>query len=158
MGQSVPDINQLAHIEAIKQLKHRYIRCMTHSLWDELETILTEDIQASYSDGKYAFDGREALLKFLRESHDVNSKALGFWHVTMPEISITSNNSASGTWAMYHFYLDKNNNYQVEMFAYYHDKYSLDDDGWKISETGYQRVMEQHFNRKDFDPLTLVLG
>ena len=33
-------VQQLLDLEAIKTLKHRYIRCMTQSRWDELETLL----------------------------------------------------------------------------------------------------------------------
>ena len=61
-------IQKLEDIEAIKQLKHAYFRCMTLSLRDELKTLLTEDVETSYSDRKYVFNSREALLDFLIDS------------------------------------------------------------------------------------------
>ena len=62
-------INRLEDLEAIKNLKHAYLRCMTSSLRDELRDLLTEDVVTSYSDGKYVFDSRDALLEFLIDSN-----------------------------------------------------------------------------------------
>lgn len=38
-------VRQLLDIEAIKTLKHRYIRSMTMSQWALMESLLTEDVQ-----------------------------------------------------------------------------------------------------------------
>lgn len=79
---AVESLQQLLDIEAIKILKHRYIRFMTLSRWNEFEELLTPDISASYSDGKYVFSERTTLMRFLRDSHDASATAvLGFWPV-----------------------------------------------------------------------------
>ena len=101
-------IARLLDLEAIKTLKHRYIRYMTQSRWDELEGLMTEDVSTSYSDGKYAFSNRADLLRFLRDSHDAaQTHILGYWHVTMPEIEFSTRDEATGIWAMYHFHLQQ---------------------------------------------------
>ena len=152
-------LQRLLDIEAIKTLKHRYIRCMTHSLWDELEDLLTPDIEASYSDGKYSFSGRDSLMAFLRGAHDAaTTQVLGFWHVTMPEIELFGADEAQGLWAMYHFYLDKRDMQQLEMFAYYRDTYRRNDGRWRIARTGYARVMEQTLDRNGVPGLQLHIG
>lgn len=152
-------IARLLDLEAIKTLKHRYIRYMTQSRWDELEGLMTEDVSTSYSDGKYAFGNRADLLRFLRDSHDAaQTHILGYWHVTMPEIEFSSRDEANGIWAMYHFFLDKHSQQQLEMFAYYEDSYRRTNDRWLIARTGYRRVMEQSFNRRELPGLELLVG
>lgn len=152
-------LRRLLDLEAIRTLKHRYIRCMTQSRWDEMATLLTPDVKTAYSDGKYSFDNRADLMTFLRGAHDASrTHVLGYWHVTMPEISFVSDNEATGIWAMYHFYLDKPAAEQQEMFAYYEDRYLRRGDDWLISATGYRRVMEQAFSRRDLPSMQLVAG
>lgn len=152
-------IARLLDLEAIRKLKHRYIRCMTQSRWDELEQLMTEDVQTSYSDGKYSFCNRTELMRFLKGSHDASeTQVLGFWHVTMPEIEFTGPDEATGIWAMYHFYLDKSSSQQLEMFAYYHDTYRREQGEWRIARTGYRRVMEQSLDRRDVPGLQLLVG
>jgi len=142
-------LEDLMELEAIKSLKYRYIRCMTLSLWDELETLLTEDAYSAYSDGKYIFEGRAKLMDFLRNQHGGEiPSSLGYWQVGMPEIALNSPTSAAGVWGMYHYYLDKQSDQQLEMFCYYEDEYRKQNGDWRISRTGYQRVMEQTLDRK----------
>lgn len=152
-------LQRLVDLEEIKTLKHRYIRYMTRSLWDELEEILAPDVEASYSDGKYTFAGRDSLMAFLRGAHDLaTTQVLGFWHVTMPEIELHGTDEAHGIWAMYHFYLDKAELQQLEMFAYYDDTYHRIDGRWRIARTGYARVMEQTLDRRQLPALALQVG
>ena len=152
-------LRRLLDLEAIRTLKHRYIRCMTQSRWDEMEALLTPDVKTSYSDGKYSFDNRDDLMTFLRGAHDASqTHVLAYWHVTMPEITLTSSTGAKGIWAMYHFYLDKPALQQQEMFAYYEDRYVKQGDTWLIAATGYRRVMEQSFSRRDLPSAELLAG
>lgn len=148
-------IQRLNDIEAIKQLKYRYVRAMTYSDWNALEQTLTEDVQTSYSDGKYTFNSREEVLNLLRSSHDHSlNNIIAYWHVTMPIIEITGPDSATGSWGMYHRYIDRGErNSEEEQFAFYDDEYVRTAEGWKISRTGYQRIMEQAFNRSDIASL-----
>lgn len=148
-------LQRLNDIEAIKQLKYRYVRAMTYSDWNALEQTLTENVQTSYSDGKYTFNSREEVLNLLRSSHDHSlNNVIAYWHVTMPIIEITGPDSATGSWGMYHRYIDRGErNIQEEQFAFYEDEYVRTGDGWKISRTGYQRIMEQDFNRGDIPSL-----
>lgn len=153
------DITYLLDLEAIKQLKYRYIRCMTLSQWDELESLLTADVYSSYSDGTYVFEGREALMTFLRGQHGGEEhSSLGYWQVGMPEIELTSETTATATWGMYHYFLDKRSDGQLEMFCYYADEYRKEDGQWRICRTGYQRVMEQALDRTAAGGFTLNVG
>ena len=53
----------LVEIELIKRLKYRYMRCLDQKLWDEMAACLADEAIASYSAGKYEFEGREAILR-----------------------------------------------------------------------------------------------
>ena len=151
-------VQQLLDLEAIRTLKHRYIRCMTQSRWDELETLLAPDVEASYSDGKYVFSDRATLMGFLRQQDPSGVPQLSYWHVTMPEITLHAPDRASGIWAMYHFHLQKKQQQQLEMFAYYSDEYRKLDGRWLIARTGYERVMEQSLDRSTLPALQLLVG
>ncbi|MBN49077.1 MAG: bile acid 7-alpha dehydratase [Spongiibacteraceae bacterium] len=148
-------IQRLTDIEAIKTLKYRYVKAMTYSDWDALEATLIESVETSYSDGKYTFNNREDVLNLLRSSHNhAMHNIIAYWHVTMPIIEITSDNTATGSWGMYHRYIDRGErNVEEEQFAFYEDEYLRTDEGWKISKTGYRRVMEQGFERGDIASL-----
>ena len=149
------EIRRLSDIEAIKQLKYRYVRAMSYSDWDALEATLTEDVQTSYSDGKYTFHSREEVLNLLRSSHGEGLHTIiAYWHVTMPIIDITGDDTATGSWGMYHRYIDRGErDIEEEQFAFYEDEYRRTAEGWKISRTGYQRIMEQGFQRSDLPSL-----
>jgi len=153
------EIERIKDVEAIKCLKYSYIRAMTLSLWDELEGLLTEDVSTSYSDGKYSFEGRDALMQFLRASHDAEqSPAVGVWQVTMPEITLTSDSTAKGIWGMSHYYIHKEAQSALLMFVYYYDDYVKIQGEWKLKKTGYRRVIEEEWSRKDLPSLKLNVG
>jgi hypothetical protein len=144
-------VQQLLDLEAIRTLKHRYIRCMTQSRWDELETLLAPGVEASFSD-------RASLMGFLRQQDPAGVPQLSYWHVTMPEITLHAPDRASGIWAMYHLHLRKIEQQQLEMFAYYRDEYRKVDGRWLIARTGYERVMEQSLDRSSLPGLQLLVG
>ena len=62
------ELQVLKDIEAIKQLKGKYFRCLDCKLWDELAECFTEDATTSYSGGKLSFKGRDAIMKFFRDN------------------------------------------------------------------------------------------
>ncbi|MFT5574814.1 MAG: bile-acid 7alpha-dehydratase [Bermanella sp.] len=151
-------VQRLNDIEAIKTLKYRYVKAMTYSDWDALKATLVEDVETSYSDGKYTFKSREEVLKLLRSSHsDAMHNIIAYWHVTMPVIDIISATTATGSWGMYHRYIDRGErDVEEEQFAFYEDEYLRTNEGWKISKTGYKRVMEQGFGRGDIASLKFM--
>ncbi len=141
-------VARLQDIEDIKSLKHRYFRAMTFVDYDLLKETLTEDVVTSYSDGEYVFEDREKLLRFLIDSHDPDGKIIAWWMAGMPEITLESPTAATGIWAMYHSYYDRGREFVDEMFVYYDDAYRKEDGVWKISRTGYKRVLNQILDRR----------
>lgn len=151
------DIQSLKDIEAIKTLKHKYIRTMTLGLWDELDQLITDDVTTTYSDGKYTFSGKKEVMDFLISAHAKDSGMISTWLVGAPEIELTSASTATGTWAFQNHTVIKPAQANLEMFAYYSDDYVKVDGQWRICKTGYQRIIEQEMSRKDIPSLKLTM-
>lgn len=141
-------MNRLEAVEAIKQLKYRYFRLLDCKLWDELGGCFTEDATAAYDDGRYSFQGREAILGFLHGalgSHDVVS----VHHGHNPEIVVRDENHAEGCWALADYLIFREANTRLRGAAYYRDEYVRIDGAWKIAHTGYTRLFEEMWAGKD---------
>ena len=61
-------IRVIEDIEAIKKLKAKYFRCVDKKLWEEMETVLTEDAVADYGMGIELLQGRKAIIEFLKKN------------------------------------------------------------------------------------------
>ena len=141
-------LQELLEIEAIKQLKYRYIRAIDEKLWDQMEECFTEDATSSYSGGKYAFEGRDAIMQFLTESMDRDS-FLSSHRVHHPEIELQGESNATGIWALDDYVIDTKHELTIHGAAFYRDEYVKVDGDWKIKHTGYERTFEQMKPRKD---------
>lgn len=142
-------------IDAIKQLKYRYARILGLARFAELPPLFCEDVTASYGDGKYVLEGREALVKFLCDAHH---HVHHLWHMTMPEIVLTGPDSATGTWGMIHYALMRGSHDQINLYGYYSDEYRRVDGRWRIKHTGYTTVLNQTISGPDNPSLTIELG
>lgn len=141
-------VQELLEIEAIRQLKYRYIRAIDEKLWDLMEECFVPEATCSYSGGKYAFEGRDAILKFLTDSMD-KPTFLSSHRVHHPEIVLTGETSARGTWALDDYVIEEEYGVTIHGAAFYRDEYVKVDGAWKIKHTGYERTFEQMQARKD---------
>ena len=136
------DPEQLVELELIKRLKYRYIRCLDLKLFDEIGECFIEDATASYGGGAYTYDGRDAIVAFLRGSMG-STKMLTSHKVHHPEISLTAFDKATGVWALDDVVLLTDMGLTVRGSAYYTDEYVKVDGEWRIEHTGYKRVYEE---------------
>ena len=148
-------VQHLLDIEAIKTLKHRYFRFMTFRDYDALEALLTEDVETSYSDGKYSFDDRSALITFLRDAMVESEGNTVYWMAGMPEITLTGADRATGVWAFSHYHFMAKIGQVNELLAYYDDEYRREDGQWRIARTGYRVVLDR-FIPRDAVPYRVV--
>ena len=132
----------LVELEAIKRLKYKYVRCLDQKLWDDIVDCFIEDAVASYSGGKYHFEGRDAIVKFLVESMGADD-FLSAHRVTQPEIDLVDDDHATGTWALVDEVLVKEHGVRVRGAAFYRDEYVKVDGQWRIARTGYERTYEE---------------
>lgn len=135
-------MSELAEIEAIKQLKYKYFRCLDSKKWEEMAECFTADARTWYDSGKYSFDGIEAIMQFLRDSlSDPDIISLHQGH--HPEISITGRAAARGVWYLEDRLYFTKQNMMLWGAAFYEDEYVKVDDRWKIKSTGYHRTFEE---------------
>src|ERR1700733_6878069 len=93
-------IERLHEIEEIRQVKHRYLRCVDLKLWDEIGDTLTES--ATLDTGTSAFGklgeitGRAEIVAFFRAR--LGSAMLTGHTATQPEITVDGDD-ATGVWA-----------------------------------------------------------
>ena len=143
------------NLEAIKRLKYKYLRCLDLKRWDELAECFSEDATSAYSGGKFAFEGRDAIMDFLRKAMGADS-FLSSHTVHHPEIEFTSETTATGTWALRDVVIETNADIVIRGAAFYEDEYVKQGGEWKIRSTGYQRTYEETLSRADIPSLKLT--
>jgi hypothetical protein len=149
-------IQALEDTAAIERLKHRYWRCLDLKLWDELAGCFAEDATVDYGDGKYRFRGVEAIMRFLREALGQQRGSIGIHHGHHPEIELTGETTARGTWALYNYLFNAAEKRGVRIGAFYHDEYVKVRGTWKIKHTGYREVFHEEWSREDLPSLRLL--
>ena len=134
------DASTLTELYAIERLKYRYLRCVDLKLWDEIGECFTTDATASYAGGNLEFEGRDAIVEFLRGALTTQLTSHKCHH---PEIDFTGPDSARGVWALEDVVIDAKAGYTIRGAAYYTDDYVKVDGHWLIRHTGYKRVYEE---------------
>jgi hypothetical protein len=147
-------MSDLEEIEAIKRLKYKYMRSVDEKSWDELRETLAEDASCAYSGGKYAFDGRDAVMGFLVESMQRDT-FLSSHRVTQPEIDLVSDTTATGIWALEDTVIDLQFDITLRGSAFYRDTYVKQGGQWLIQHTGYVRTFEEVQPRKPVEGLVV---
>jgi hypothetical protein len=146
----------LVEIELIKRLKYRYLRNLDQKLWDDMESCFTPDATARYGGGLYEFDGRDAIMEFLRTS--MGSETMLTSHrCHHPEIDLDGPDRATGTWALEDVVVLTDVAVTVQGAAFYEDRYVKDAAaGWLIAHTGYRRTYEEIMPRASIEGLRLT--
>lgn len=147
--------DDLVEIERIKRLKYRYLRDLDQKLWDDLATLFTADASASYGGGAYMFEGRDAIMDFLRTSMGATTM-LTSHRCHHPEIDVTGTGEATGVWALEDTVVLVDHNITISGAAFYTDRYALVDSDWRIAHTGYKRTYEELFPRASIKGLQLT--
>jgi hypothetical protein len=135
-------MDDLHEIEAIKRLKYRYMRCLDQKRWDEIRDCFVDDATAAYSGGKYAFEGRDAIVGFFAQAMG-SPGFLSSHRVGHPEIELTGPDTATGTWALDDTVVDVDRGITLRGAAFYTDRYVKVGGAWKIAHTGYERTFEE---------------
>ena len=142
-------VQELAAIEAIKRLKARYQRAVDTKDWALMRSLLAPDARSVYSDGKHAYEGRDAIVEFLADPRGLGNPAIvSMHHAHTPEIEITGETTARGTWYLEDFVITAlpsdwaPNGTVMHGTGIYHDEYVKADGEWLIQQTGYERIFE----------------
>ena len=149
----------LVEIHAIERLKYAYLRCLDQKLWDEIAECFTPDAHAAYSGGGYSFDGRDAIVDFLRRS--MGAETFHSSHkMHHPEIDLTGPDTATGVWALEDIVVLTGEGgaggVTIRGAAFYTDQYVKLDGQWRIKHTGYKRTYEEIQSREGVPGLRLT--
>jgi hypothetical protein len=134
--------DDLVELELLKRLKYKYVRCLDQKLFDEIGECFVEEATASYGGGAYTYEGRDAIIGFLRTSMG-STKMLTSHKVHHPEIELTGPTTATGVWALDDTVVLSDLSLTVRGAAYYTDDYVKVGGEWRIRHTGYKRVYEE---------------
>lgn len=136
------DIQRLMDIEAIKQLKHAYFRCLDTCNLDEFAELFTENVHIHYVGGLYEWklDSKEEMLSMIKQSF--HREAVGHHNAHTPEIQMLSETEATGIWYFCDNMYLLNHQYHVTGSGIYYDKYEKVGSRWFISSTQYRRIYE----------------
>jgi len=134
-------VGKLKQIEAIKQLKYRYMRCLDSKLWDEMREVFSDDAVSHYDQGRHAFECPDAIIGFLRDTLG-RPGVVSLHQVHHPEIEILNDREAKGTWYLHDFVLEFRRQQQITGTAFYRDTYVKRDGRWKIRSTEFERIYE----------------
>ena len=137
-----------ADIEAIKQVKYRYLRALDTKHWDDFTDTLAEDIQADYGPSigeELHFTNRNDLVDYMRAALGPN--VITEHRVTHPEI-IVAGDTATGSWYLQDRVIVPEVDFMLIGAAFYRDEYRRTKDGWKISVTGYDRTYDATMSLK----------
>jgi hypothetical protein len=127
---------------AVCELKYRYLRFLDSKDWAALGTLLTDDCVSDYAAGTHHYEGRDAILGFLRDSLPPTRLTVHQCH--HPEITIAADGrSATGIWSLSDVVIDVEHGFTIRGSSFYDDTYVRTDAGWLISHTGYERIYEE---------------
>jgi hypothetical protein len=136
------DIQRLMDLEAIRQLKYAYFRCIDTANLEELATLFHEDVRVHFKGGSYEWQltGRDEYVANIGASF--NQKAVGHHNGHHPEIQLLSDTEATGIWYLADNMWILNHGFFTSGTALYWDRYEKVDGRWLIRETCYERLYE----------------
>ncbi len=135
----VGEVAAIQAFERIRSLKHRYLRAVDTKDWMLLESTLAADCRFDFGDGERKFSSRDEFLRFQRDT--LSSTEIVSMHVAFqPEIELEGTESASGRWALFSEVRLSEGAIVNRQFAFYDDRYRLEQGDWVIASTRYRRV------------------
>ena len=150
MTSRTPSPDDLASIEAIKQLKARYFRLLDTKQWSAWGEVFAEDAVMDVSDDTGSEEtglvhGRDRIVKAVsgmladaRTVHDGHT----------PEIQLTDADHATGIWAMrdpVDFAAEGDPPRGIRGAGWYFEDYECEDGRWRITSMRLERLRVDRF-------------
>ena len=155
-------VEQLLDIEEIRQVKHRYLRCVDLKLWDEIGDTLTEcailDTGTSAFGKLVEISGRPEIVAFF--SAKLGPAMLTGHTATQPEISVDGD-TATGIWSYRETVLSTRHRIVIAGTGFCEERYERCADArWRIARIGYLRSYEAMASLDDLPSfkVTAALG
>ncbi len=138
------DIQRLMDMEAIKQLKYAYFRCVDTCNLEELATLFHDDVSVHFVGGTYEWkvQGKQQYVDNIAMSF--SKEAVGQHNAHHPEIQMLSPTEATAMWYLADNMWILNHNAKTGGTALYWDRYLKVDGRWLIKDTRYERIYEMN--------------
>lgn len=146
-------ITRLEDIEEIRSLQAKYQRCLDIRDFDGLAECFAEDVVSSYGNGSMSYEGRDAVLDFLRGAMTLKMPSSHLIHGG--EIDVKDTSTASAKWYLEDFLLHRKYKLKLHGAAIYDVDYIKSDGRWQIKSIGYKRCYEYFEFRGLINRLTL---
>lgn len=127
-------IQRLEDIEAIKQLKARYLHACDKKDLQSIERCFPDSEVIIDYGAIGRFEHRSQLIEVFT-TMAVNTQVIDAHHGQNPQISIESQSIASAIWDLYFFQVNPENQQLTQLTGTYHDKYQKVAGEWLITET-----------------------
>jgi len=132
----------LWEIEQIKQLKARYFRFVDTRDWDGVISLFSPDCDLHST----LFPEARHPKDFFAKVASMITPGTSVHHGHMPEITLTSWESATGIWAMYDYVQTDDGSVGYHGYGHYHESYvKVPDRGWLISSLDLRRLRVDWF-------------
>ncbi|MDH6676950.1 hypothetical protein M2284_001148 [Rhodococcus sp. LBL1] len=135
---------QLLAIEEIKRLFAARLRVMDTKQWDRYGPLHTDDVVSESWGADSRVVGPTALAAAIRNTLDGNTFVTTVHHGHTPEITLTSDTTATGIWAMEDELWWTNGDVEEHLHGYghYHEEYRKVEGTWLISYRTLTRLRE----------------
>ena len=136
------DIQMLMDMEAIRQVKHAYFRCIDTANVAELAELFHDDVEVHFVGGTYEWklQGKASYLGNIGGAF--HRHAIGHHHGHHPEIQMLSETEATAIWYLNDHMWQLDSAVYTRGTALYWDRYLKVDGRWLIRETRYRRIYE----------------
>ena len=139
------DVEQLADLEAIRQLKARYCRYIDTKQWEQLANLFADDVRFDGFGSAPNGSGKDAFLNGVRARL---KDAFSMHHCHTPDIVFIDRDCARGIWTMEDYLewpqpiglADFPNARAMQGFGHYEDEYHRVDGAWKMRHLRLRRM------------------
>ena len=129
------------HLEAIRQLKARYFRCIDTKDWRGLRDVVCDDIEVDVeADSGRRYAGGDAFVASVQRSL---TGTVSVHHGHMPEIDVTCSTTATGIWSMEDeiWFPEGAPIRYLHGYGHYYETYRPEPDGqWRIASLRLVRL------------------
>ncbi len=151
-------IERLLDIEEIRQVKHRYLRCVDLKLWDEIGDTLTDDAALDIGTSAFgklaAITGRAEIVAFFRAR--LGPAMLTGHTASQPEI-IVDGDLATGVWSHRETVLATKHRMVIASMGFCEERYERGADArWRIARTSCVRTYEVMASLDDLPSFKII--
>ncbi len=135
------ECRRLSDIEAIRQLRYKYWRCIHKNLWTDLIDCYTDDAVVDFGYG-LQLEGKTALEDFYKGSMS-STFTLVDPQGHNPEIEMLSPTTARGFWQLDNTMVETQTSKAVRVGASYDEEYVNRNGEWRISVQKVNHIYRQ---------------